>query len=487
MTRKRFLEILPGFITWNVILFLFWGGYFIPVATAYFILAFDIFWVYKGLTVTITVLMTHFKMLAAEHLDWLREAKGFLDWKRVKHVIIILIANEPAEVYRKTLEALAKQSMPLNQLAVVMATEGRYPNGEKECEKLRAELGSKFGEYLITMHPANIVGEIKGKSSNEAWAAREAKRILIDEKGWDIQYMTVTSNDADARLHPQYFACLTFKFLDDPHRYERFWQPVVMFYNNIWRLPAATRVVNTFATIWVMGLQSRKDRLVSFSCYSASFRLILEVGYWDTDVIPEDYRIFFKAFFKLEGRVEAEPIFLPSFQDAAESTTTWKTFVNDYKQKQRWAWGVSDIPTFIEMFINNPKGPWINKMVRLLRVIEDHLLWPINWFVITAGATISTLVNPKFARTSVGFMLPRISSVILSITLLFLVILFVIDSKRKPPRPKDVAFWRAWLIPFEFALMPVVGFFFGALPGLDAHTRLMLGRYIEYRVTEKVG
>ena len=155
-----------------------------------------------------------------------------------------------------------------------MATEGRYPNGEKECEKLRAELGSKFGEYLITMHPANIVGEIKGKSSNEAWAAREAKRILIDEKGWDIQYMTVTSNDADARLHPQYFACLTFKFLDDPHRYERFWQPVVMFYNNIWRLPAATRVVNTFATIWVMGLQSRKDRLVSFSCYSASFRLI---------------------------------------------------------------------------------------------------------------------------------------------------------------------------------------------------------------------
>jgi hypothetical protein len=38
----------------------------------------------------------------------------------------------------------------------------------------------------------------------------------------------------------------------------------------------------------------------------------------------------------------------------------------------------------------------------------------------------------------------------------------------------------------EFALMPVIGFFFSALPGLDAHTRLMLGKYIEYRVTEKV-
>jgi len=38
----------------------------------------------------------------------------------------------------------------------------------------------------------------------------------------------------------------------------------------------------------------------------------------------------------------------------------------------------------------------------------------------------------------------------------------------------------------EFASLPIVGFFFNALPGIDAHTRLMLGRYIEYKVTEKV-
>jgi hypothetical protein len=34
--------------------------------------------------------------------------------------------------------------------------------------------------------------------------------------------------------------------------------------------------------------------------------------------------------------------------------------------------------------------------------------------------------------------------------------------------------------------MPLAGFFFTALPGLDAHTRLMLGKYLEYKVTEKV-
>ena len=42
---------------------------------------------------------------------------------------------------------------------------------------------------------------------------------------------------------------------------------------------------------------------------------------------------------------------------------------------------------------------------------------------------------------------------------------------------------------FGFSILggfKIVGFFFNALPGLDAHTRLLLGRYIEYRVTEKV-
>ena len=488
MTRRqrRLLEIIPGFVTWNVILFLMWGGYFLPEITAYFILAFDVFWVYKGLTVTITVLLTHFRMRAAEHLDWLREARGFGDWEKVRHVIIILVANEPVEIYKKTLIALTQQTVPLKNLAVVMATEERYPHGAFECEGLRTELGNKFGTFLVTVHPANIPGEIRGKSSNEAWAARLAKKILVDEMGWNIDLLTITSNDSDAILHPQYFACLTYKFLDDPHRYERFWQPVIMFYNNIWRLPAATRVVNTFSTLWSMGLQSRKDRLVSFSCYSTAFKTLVEVGYWDTDVIPEDYRIFFKTFFKLGGRVEVEPIFLQSSQDAAESTSAWKTFVNDYKQKQRWAWGVSDIPLFVEMYLKHRGGSWINKTLRLLRVVEDHLLWPVNLFVVTAGVSISTLVNPNFGRTNIGFMLPKISSGILSITLIFLVILLIVDMRRRPLRPEHFPKWRAWLTPLEFVMMPVVGFFFSALPGLDAHTRLMLGKYLEYRITEKV-
>src|SRR3989344_4391503 len=111
MIIKRLLEILPGFVSWNIILFLLWGGYFFPVFTAYFILAFDVFWVYKSLSLTISVIMSHFKIKAYEHVDWLEEAKGFGDWKKVKHIVMILVANEPKEVPLKTVRALAQQTL----------------------------------------------------------------------------------------------------------------------------------------------------------------------------------------------------------------------------------------------------------------------------------------------------------------------------------------------------------------------------------------
>lgn len=483
---KRILEILPGFISWNIILFLFWGGYFFPDITAYFILLFNVFWVYKGLSLTISTLVSYFRIKASQALDWMLEVKGFGDWKKMRHIVMIMVANEPIEVYKKTLEALAKQTFPLKQIAIVMATEKRITRGQIDAESLRNTLGKKFGAYIVSVHPEGLPGEVIGKSSNEAWAAKVAKEILIDQGGWDIRYTTITSNDADAILDHQYFAYLTFKFLDDPHRYLKFWQPAIVFYNNIWRIPMPNRVVNALSNIWQTGLLARKDRLVNFSNYSASLKMIHEIGYWDTDVIPEDYRIFFKSFFALDGKVEVEPIFLPSSADCAESSSVWKTFYNDYQQKKRWAWGVSDLPLFIEMFFKQPHISFANKLIRLLRVIADHLLWPINWFVITAGISIVTITNPNFSRTSLGYALPRISSSVLSITMIFLFVLIFVELRQRPPRPSDQPKWKSWTAPFEFILMPVVAFFFGALPGLDAHTRLMLGKYIEYRVTEKV-
>jgi len=214
--------------------------------------------------------------------------------------------------------------------------------------------------------------------------------------------------------------------------------------------------------------------------------LVDKIGYWDTDVIPEDYRMFFKAFYATRGKTEVEPIFLPTFCDAAESKGTWKTFKNQYEQIKRWAWGVSDDSYTIYKWLTVPNMPFWEKTVRVGYVFKDHVLWPVNWFAITLGANIPPLLNKDFNRTILGKTLPQVSSGILTLALVALLVIIFVDWQQKPKAPKETAWWRKALSPFEFVLLPVAGFFFTALPGLTAHTRLMLGRYMEYKVTEKV-
>lgn len=426
-------------------------------------------------------------MKASQLMDWSEEAKGFPDWKQVHHIIVIVTYKEPLHILQRTLDSLALQDFPLKQMTVVLAMEDREDKKQRDekIEALKKAYGKSMGNLFITVH--KLTGnEVVGKASNENYAARWAKQELVDRQKMNIDYLTITSCDADHVFHPKHFSCLTFKFLDNPNRYRRFWQPAVFFYTNFWRLPAPNRVVNTFGSIWNGATLARTDRLINCQNYTASLKMIDEIDYWDPDIIPEDYHIFFKAFYKLGGHIEVEPIYLPLYADAAEGQGFWPTIKNQYSQFQRWAWGVSDDPYVIKNYFLTPGVSFWNKTIRLLRLVEDHFLWPVNWFFITVGMTLPSLLHPTFSRTVLGYNLPRIATLILTTCLIFLVIILYIDYKQRPPRPANVARWKALLIPLEFVLMPVAGFIFNALPGLDAHTRLMLGKYLEYRVTEKI-
>ena len=65
-------------------------------------------------------------------------------------------------------------------------------------------------------------------------------------------------------------------------------------------------------------------------------------------------------------------------------------------------------------------------------------------------------------------------------------VLIWVEHRIVPLRPaawgrlKRVVSYAQWLA------LPFVGIFFSNLPALDAQTRLLTGRYLEYRVTEKV-
>lgn len=505
MNRKlsdRLLEILPGFISWNLILFPVWGSFLAPQAVAYFVLAFDVFWLYRSIWVAAAVFLVHLKMSAAEKHDFFSEVSHLEDWQKIHHLVIIPTYKEPLHILQRTIWALANQDFPREQISLVLAIEKREgENAETKAQKLLKQFGGDFANFLITRHP-DLPGEVKGKSSNEAWAGKIAKRILVDQdpsalvetetsclknnsRPIELDFTTITTVDADVKLHPKYFSYLAFAFLTNPFRFRRFWQGAILFYQNIDRIPAFARVVNILYSMSQIAVLGRKERLINYSSYSLSLKMLSEVGFWDTDVIPEDYRIFFKCFFAFDGEVEVEPLFLPILADAAEGENFLGTLRATYQQQQRWAWGVSDDPKFLLWWLTTKTTSFWNKTIRVGNALLDHLLWPVNWFLLTLGATLPPLLNPVFAQTVLGKNLPRFSSLVLTITLLFLLVVLVIDWQRRPAPSGRLPLLRKGLNYLEFLLMPVVSFFLAALPGLDAHTRLMLGKYLEYKVTEK--
>lgn len=204
--------MLPGTISWSLIIFPFWGAFLAPTLVAYYIIAFDVYWLYRSIWTATLALLAHFRIKAAIVFNWLSEAQSFLDWQRVQHIIVIPTYQEPLSTLRRTLQNLTKQTFPRENLTVVVSFEAREGQAAKEkARKLKNEFKNKFGNLMVVFHP-DLAGEVKGKSSNVTWGAKLAKQRLIDQQKHNIDYATITSNDADALVHPQYFAYLTFKF-----------------------------------------------------------------------------------------------------------------------------------------------------------------------------------------------------------------------------------------------------------------------------------
>ena len=324
---RRALEIMPGFISWSLILFPLWGSIFIPWAVAYFILFFDVYWFYKSFSLVITAFIASRKIKEAEKENWLELARPLENFEKMTHIIVIPNYTESAEKLRAGIQSLANQTFPAKRIYVVLAMEKRESEAKKRAEIIIKEFDGKFGDIFATFHP-DIEGEVKGKSSNEAYAGKIAYKKLVRNGLIDENFATISSVDADSMFDPQYFSYLSFAFLKDELRYSKFWQSANVYYNNFWTVPAATRIISFFGSLWRTALLVQKDRIVSNSTYSLSFKLLHDIGYWDTDVIPEDYRIFFKAFYKKSGQVFMEPIFLKTSMDAPLSSSYIKSLKN---------------------------------------------------------------------------------------------------------------------------------------------------------------
>lgn len=482
---NRLLEILPALASWALLTSPIWASFFAPVAVAYFIIIFDIYFFYRAAYLGINSVRAYKRIQKASKVGWWEKGlEENLDMEKINHLVFIPTYKEPITILRRTLNFLSEQELPTKSIHVVMAGEDRDSEFKEKTQELKNEFGDRFGHFWTTIHTL-VTGEVAGKSSNLAFSATEIDKKL-PEAGINEKNLVVTVCDADVALHPKYLSNLTYLFLKSPTPYLKFWQAALLFYNNIWRVPMPVRVVHTIYGIQQVADLMRPKTNFNYSTYSTSWQLVKEAGFWDKDVIAEDWHLFFKCFFSHRGEVEVDSIFLPLFADAAEGQTYFQSLLTQYSQNRRWAWGVTDIAYALKQFIRHFKEvSKTNFLFRFLRTLEQHVLWPVNWWIITLGATLPPLINPTFRFTSLGHNLPRVSGFILTISTIFILSIIIIDYLLKPPRPESFKKRLLPLTVLQYLLMPIVSFIFGALPGMDAHTRLLFGKRLEYKVTPK--
>ena len=204
----RFFEILPGALSWMTFIILIILSFALPVWVAFFVIAFDIYWLLKTMYLSLHLRSAHKKMLANLKINWREKLEASnIPWKEMYHLIILPMYDEEKEIVTSSLRALTQDNYPQNRMIVALAIEERAGNSAAEIAKAaEKEFSNKFFKFLITTHPKDLPSEVAGKGSNSAWAGREAKKI-IDQEKISYQNIIVSTFDIDTVITPGYFSC----------------------------------------------------------------------------------------------------------------------------------------------------------------------------------------------------------------------------------------------------------------------------------------
>nr|MBP9827367.1 hypothetical protein [Candidatus Saccharibacteria bacterium] len=264
----RLFEILPGFTTWSIIILPIVLSIYVPLSVAVFIIAFDLLWLLKSFRMSASLLIGHRNLRIAGEIDWearlmrleqssqdliqdytlslakRRDAIGSLWFLKkngrreheqlhqadlelaqlqeyidrdsgikpadVLHVVILATYNESLETLRPSIQALANVKYDLSKIWFVIAYEERGGEAdEKRVKLLQKEFKGRFGAFHIFKHPADIVGEVKGKGPNISYAGKQILEV-IKKQNIGINNVMVTTLDADHRPDPSYFNHLTY-------------------------------------------------------------------------------------------------------------------------------------------------------------------------------------------------------------------------------------------------------------------------------------
>jgi len=481
----RLSEIAIPLLSWLIITVPIWLSPFHPALVAYFIIAFELYFLYKSITNAYYASLSFQRINQENRINYAKKLTKLKLAQTIKHFIIIPNYKEPIYKIESTINSFIRNDYPYKNIYLVLAFEKKEEDEAREkCAILEKKFSFFFNEIIDCYHTL-VENEVQGKASNQTYAGKIIEKYAEENK-LDPEKIIITVCDADSRLPKNYFSYLTHRYLQDQDRlYHFYWAPVLL-YNNFWQLPFFVRIQATLSSVLRLSLLSNKENLIQISTYSTSLKLLQKINFWDVNIIPEDWHVYYQAFFALGEKVKTIPLYTIIGGDAVYSGTVIKTLTNRYEQEKRWAWGVSDVPYAINKLFTTPHINFLKKMRKVLFLIESHLLWPTSFFILTLSASIPPLINPIFKRTVLGFILPKLSGLILSFASSMLVLYVYLDLKLRQKVNQKTSYTQLPLLIVQWYLLPVVSFFLSSLPALDAHTRLLFGKKIKYQVTEKV-
>lgn len=529
----RTLEIVPGAVSWlAIILPVVFSAYF-PIAAASIMIVYTVTWLFRSVKLSFNLYRSTLLVKKALRTDWekmlsfndhpekidyeiarlngqktkngenhelqneikelrrlktdiarLQKTGQYKKSRDIVHAVIFVTYKESYEIIRESIKSyIAGNYNPSHIIMVFAGEESDEKNVIEISERIEREFGKKFRHYMTTVHPKGLPGEIKGKSSNATFAAKQLKKYL-DQRRADYEDIVISNFDADTVVHPSYFSELTFKYLTTDRRTEKGYQPTHMFHNNIWDVPVATRIVALGCTFWRMAESMEQDKYKSFSSRSIGFKTVVDVDYWDPAIIPEDSRQYWTAYTIYDGRHRLIPIYSPVYMDAVLSDTYVKTFQSQYSQLRRWAWGVCDFPFVALNLWYNKNIKTSKKILLIAEFIKNSLLWATGPLLITFMGFLPGLLNTGFRDTVLAYNLPTIMSNILTLASGGIVMCAVISLNLVPYNPKK-GVWGMASLTLQWLFVPVVSIVLSSIPALDAQTRLMFGKYLEYKVTQK--
>lgn len=511
--RYRFFEMLPGLLSWSILLLPLVLSLVAPAVTVFFILAYMLMWFTKSLGFNIRVIQGYRTLKTHQKLPWgqmlrelssgkveqpeqhiptwhydnvtrLQEHPNPIKAEEIVHVIIIAAYNENREILEPTIKALIGSNFDMKRVVLVMAYEQRNgARSEEPIKELVSEYGHNFMHSQAIMHPENIPGEVIGKGGNITFAAKRIKNWLEKQNIKPLNTI-VTTLDSDNRPHPEYLNALTYLYAMCPNPVNISFQPITVYTNNIWDAPAPMRVIAAGNSFWNIIVSMRPHLIRNFSAHAQSMQTLIDTNFWSVRTIVEDGHQFWRTYFAYEGQHDVYPLYIPIYQDAVLSDTYRKTLKAQFLQLRRWAWGASDVAYVAEMgFFRHNRVPKLDLTFKFLRLLEGHVSWATAPLILAFAALIPAQINPDNLAAN---QLPLIASRIQTIALLGIFTTLFLSLKMLPPKPMRYKRHRTMFMVAQWVLLPFVTIGYHATSALYSQTRLIFGRYIgKFDVTDK--